>query len=157
MKVISISTFVFTLFFLFASCGRDTKLITIERPVETSETQQNINRMKITVNNRVFNATLEDNPTALAFQKLLPLTLTMSDLNGNEKYVDLPKSLPTASINPGAIQTGDIMLFGNNTLVLFYDSFNTSYSYSKIGKIEQPNEFQSVLGDGNVLVKFESN
>lgn len=79
---------------------------------------------------------------------MLPLELNMSELNGNEKYAYLDKSLPTNSYNPKHINSGDVMLFGDNCLVIFYDSFNTSYSYTKIGHIDNlPN-----LGNGSIKV-----
>ena len=75
----------------------------------------------------------------------------MSELNGNEKYVYLDKSLLTNPSNPKQINTGDVMLYGNNCLVIFYKSFETSYSYTKIGHIDNLPD----LGNGNVIVKFE--
>ena len=52
-------------------------------------------KIKITVNNRTFNATLLDNNSAKSFKEMLPLTINMIELNGNEKYFNLQKSLPT--------------------------------------------------------------
>src|SRR5688572_12516108 len=51
-------------------------------------------QMKIKIGSSIFTATLYDNATATAFKALLPMTVTMSELNGNEKYVDLPGNLP---------------------------------------------------------------
>ena len=56
------------------------------------------------------------------------MTLEMTELNGNEKYHHLSTRLPTNAISPGTIQNGDIMLYGNHSLVLFYETFKTSYS-----------------------------
>src|SRR5688572_1030418 len=63
-------------------------------------------KMKITIGTHIFTATLFNNATAKAFQKLLPLTLDMTELNGNEKYFDLRDNLPTNASNPGTIQAG---------------------------------------------------
>ena len=79
----------------------------------------------------------------------------MTELNGNEKFFDLSNNLPTYAANPRTINAGDIMLWGSNTLVLFYKTFNTSYSYTRIGKIENPNGLSQALGSGNVTVTFE--
>src|SRR4051812_36015575 len=76
--------------------------------------------LKITIGDKTFTATLFDNATAAAFMANLPMSINMKELNGNEKYYDLSKSLPTNSSNPGTIQTGDLMIYGANTLVLFY-------------------------------------
>ena len=107
--------------------------------------------MKITINNKEYTINLEDNETVKELVSLLPLELNMSELNGNEKYVYLDESLPTNSYNPKHINSGDIMLFGDNCLVIFYDSFNTSYSYTKIGHIDNlPN-----LGNGSIKVVID--
>ena len=73
-------------------------------------------KILIKVNNKAFTGTLEDNATARAFQAVLPMTIQMAELNGNEKYFRLSTKLPTKESNPGTIQTGDVMLYGLNTL-----------------------------------------
>ena len=112
-------------------------------------------KINIAVNNQSFTATLFDNDTAGAFIKMLPLTIDMIELNGNEKYYDLPNSLPVNASNPGTIQNGDIMLFGSRTLVLFYQTFSTSYRYTKLGQVDDPAGLEAALGPGNVTVTFE--
>ncbi len=47
---------------------------------------EDIAQMKIAVNNQEYNVILEENDTTSALQHLLPMTLSMSDLNNNEKY-----------------------------------------------------------------------
>ena len=133
-----------------ASCTKNTV---------TSESNNNTNptgsKMKIKIGTSTFTATLYDNATATAFKTLLPLTVSMVELNGNEKYVDLPRSLPTKPANPETIQNGDLMLYGSSTLVLFYKTFFTSYSYTKLGRIDDVNELVAALGAGNVNISFE--
>lgn len=110
--------------------------------------------VKLTIGGEVFTATLSDNATSKAFYELLPLTLTMTELNGNEKYTDLPETLPTNATNPKTIETGDLMLWGSGTLVLFYKTFGTSYSYTRIGRVKNPERLSEALGAGNVSVTF---
>ena len=93
------------------------------------------NQMRIKIGSSTFTATLSDNATATAFKGMLPMTVKMSELNGNEKYFDLPVNLPTNASNPGTIQSGDLMIYGSNTLVLFYKTFSTSYGYTRLGRI----------------------
>lgn len=112
------------------------------------------NQLTITVGTASFTATLADNATAAAFKSRLPLTLNMSELNANEKYYNLPESLPAAASNPGTIQAGDLMLYGSDCLVLFYETFRTSYSYTRIGRISNPLGLAAALGRGNVSVTF---
>ncbi|HSM48815.1 MAG TPA: cyclophilin-like fold protein [Draconibacterium sp.] len=112
-------------------------------------------KIKITVNNQTFTATLLDNNSAKAFKEMLPLTIKMTELNGNEKYCDLKKSLPTNPTNPETITNGDIMLYGSETFVLFYDTFATSYRYTKLGQIDNATGLKSALGSGSVTVTVE--
>jgi hypothetical protein len=112
-------------------------------------------KIKIKVNSQTFTATLLDNSLAKAFKELLPLTINMIELNGNEKYFRLSKNLPTNESNPGIINSGDLMLYGSNTLVLFYETFTTSYSYTKLGKIINDTGLTAALGTGNVRVTIE--
>ena len=113
--------------------------------------------IKITVNSQRFTATLLDTDSAIAFKELLPMTIQMTELNGNEKYYDLSKSLPTNSANPGSIKNGDLMLYGSKTLVLFYKTFSTSYSYTKLGSIDDTAGLQKAIGAGNVSVTIDKN
>src|SRR5436190_8210797 len=74
--------------------------------------------MWMIVGERRFAVTLTDNAAARAFAAQLPLTLDMSELNGNEKHADLPKPLPANASRPGTIRNGDLMLYGADTLVV---------------------------------------
>jgi hypothetical protein len=112
-------------------------------------------KIKITVNSQTFTATLLDNNSAKAFKEMLPMTVEMTELNRNEKYVRLPQNLPTNASNPGTIRSGDLMLYGSNTVVLFYEGLNTSYSHTRLGKIDDPTGLGNALGAGNVTVTFE--
>ena len=111
--------------------------------------------INIIIGSKTFTATLADSETGEAFAALLPLTVTMNELNGNEKYHYLSTSLPTAAYQPGTIHAGDLMLYGNNCVVLFYETFNTSYSYTRIGAIDNPSGFAESLGVCNVSFCFE--
>jgi hypothetical protein len=113
-------------------------------------------RITIKVGDNAFAATLSDNATAAAVKKLLPLSLTMTELNGNEKFARLSVRLPTQESRPASIKAGDLMLYGSNTLVLFYESFTTTYSYTPIGRFNDAAGLKAALGVGNVDVTFES-
>ena len=111
-------------------------------------------RINIQSRNKIFTARLLDNRSSQALLTLLPLTISMIELNRNEKYYALLKDLPTQSQQVRTINNGDLMLYGSNTLVLFYESFNTPYSYTKLGYIEDVSELANTLGTGNIEVTF---
>ena len=129
--------------------NQDTHVITNDNTEIMKDT------ITITVGNKDFTATLEANATAAAFKAMLPLTIDMRDLNSNEKFFDFSSNLPANAFNPGTINSGDIMLWGSNTLVLFYKTFSTTYSYTRVGKIENPSGLAAVLGSGNAKVLLE--
>ena len=114
--------------------------------------QKEMSKITITINNKNFTATLENNETTKELVKELPIEITMSELNGNEKYYYMSSSLPTDSKRVGKIKTGDIMLYGSDYLVIFYDSFSTPYSYTRIGKIDNPDSLKSVVGKKSIEV-----
>ena len=110
-----------------------------------------INSMKVIIDDKEYKVNLENNETTKEFINKLPQTFNMMELNGNEKYTYLDYTLPTNEYLPKYINKGDIMLYGNNCLVIFYESFSTSYSYTKIGHIDD----LSNIGKESILVHFE--
>ena len=108
--------------------------------------------MWMTVGERRFAVTLIDNAAARALVAQLPLTLDMSELNGNEKHADLPKPLPANASRPGTIRNGDLMLYGADTLVVFYLTFQSSYSYTRLGRVDDPSDLAQALGPRGVRV-----
>ena len=110
--------------------------------------------VEIRAGGKTFLAVPEDNEAARAFSAKLPLTVTMTELNGNEKYYRLPERLPSSDQNVGTVHTGDLMLYNGNCIVLFYRDFSTSYSYTRLGRVENPAGLAEALGPGDVPVAF---
>ena len=46
------------------------------------------------------------------------------------------------------------MLYGDSCLVLFYENFSTSYSYTPLGQIDEPNSLADAVGNGNIEITF---
>ena len=140
--------------FLVTGCGEAEKIsVTEEKNISVQEEVGM--KIKICIGEKIFDATLEDNETTRELVKNFPLEIKMTELNGNEKYFRLGKNLPSADKKIDTIHSGDLMLWSSNTLVLFYKNFSTSYSYTRLGKIDNPTDLEKIVGSGNVSVRFE--
>ena len=124
-----------------------------ENLIESEEGKMEKN-LSLQVNGKTFKITLDPNETSQSLRKLLPLKITMEELNGNEKYHYLESMLPSNPTRVEKIESEDIMLYGDNCLVLFYEDFTTSYSYTRIGKIENTEGLKEALGSGNVEMEI---
>ena len=111
--------------------------------------------MQMKIGDKEYSVVLNDNNTTKALRELLPMTVTMAEFNGNEKYYLLHNSLPSRPEHIGQIKSGDIMLFGDDSLVVFYKDFKTTYSYTRIGHIENAADLEQTLGRGSVTITFE--
>lgn len=110
-------------------------------------------KVNITIGGKTFTADSEDSETGRAFLDKLPLSLDMSELNGNEKYC-YGVSLPRNDQHYGSIVPGDLMLYSGNCLVLFYGAAG-GYRYTRVGKIADTTGLAEAVGKGSVTVIFE--
>lgn len=105
--------------------------------------------------NAEYEAVLYDSSTVKELIKNFPMTITMSDLHENEKYYNLSKKFPTSNESVSQINKGDIMLFGDNCLVIFYKSFSTYYRYTRLGYIKNSDDLENSFGRGDIRITFE--
>lgn len=129
---------------------------TLNEEIKRKEEDDNMNdftsKINLNINGNDFIVTLQDNETSRELVNRLPLSITMNELNDNEKYYYFDEDLPSNSKKVGKINKGDVMLYGDDCLVIFYKSFNTSYSYTKIGTIDNPDNSEDVVGNNSVTV-----
>ncbi|MGP5561697.1 cyclophilin-like fold protein [Vreelandella alkaliphila] len=146
--------------FAFALGGGDAAHSATSKPstaAATATVQPEESRMWMTVGERRFSITLADTEAAHAFAALMPISMDMGDLHGNEKYADLPQALPTDASRPGTIHNGDLMLYGTKTLVVFYLTFDSAYSYTHLGRVDDTDGLIQALGRDSVRIDFSMN
>lgn len=134
--------------------GRTLSCKVIVKAKQAEPSVDNHRKINITVGNETFAAELYDNRAVRELIERLPMTITMEELNGNEKYYYMESNLPQSAESVGTIHTGDLMLFGSDCLVLFYEDFRTSYSYTRLGKIKDSSDLAQALGSGSVKITF---
>ena len=129
--------------------------VLIAGPVATGPSYAGTERgAKVKIGSKSFNAFFYDNETARALLEKAPVSLRMKELNGNEKYKYLSYDLPENEKHVGRIKAGDIMLYGNDCLVIFYKSFNTDYEYTRIGRITDTSKLRKAAGRGSLTLKI---
>ncbi len=109
-------------------------------------------KMNVQVGDSVFTATLERNSAVDALVDMMqqaPVTIRMSDYAGFEKVGSLGTSLP-ASNRQTTTQSGDIVLYQGNQIVIFYGS--NAWSYTRLAKIDDLAGWEEALGSGDVTV-----
>ena len=124
--------------------------------VGTVYAQPKASRLWMTVGERRFAVTLADTDAARAFAARLPMKLDMTDLNANEKKFELAEGLPANASRPGTIRNGDLMLWGANTLVIFYLTFDSPYAYTRLGRVDDPAGLATALGRSSVQIGFSA-
>lgn len=128
---------------------------TAENESEEGEEEENMDRKVIVeVNGSRFTATLENNEAVDALVEMMrekPVTIQMSDYAGFEKVGPLGTSLPTSS-RQTTTQAGDIVLYQGDQIVIFYGS--NSWSYTRLGKIDDLTGWKDALGNGDVTLTF---
>ena len=123
-----------------------------EQNVKEEETMDR--KMIVEVGGKHFTATLEDNKAADTLVEMMqedPVTIQMSDYGGFEKVGDLGTELPISS-RQTTTRAGDIVLYQGNQIVIFYGS--NSWSYTRLGRIDDLTGWETALGDGDVTVTF---
>ena len=115
-------------------------------------------KMYITIDGKTLPVTMVDNAASQTLMAALQegdITYEAHDYGGFEKVGALGRSLPSSDTQI-TTQAGDVILYSDNQIVLFYGS--NSWSYTRLGHIEYSSqtELESFLkaGQGNITVKL---
>ena len=123
-----------------------------ENGEETGE--QTEMKMNVQVGDYTFTATLEKNTAVEELVDMMkegPVTISMGDYSGFEKVGSLGRSLTTSN-SQTTTDAGDIVLYNGNNIVMFYGT--NSWSYTRIGKIDDLTDWNKALGSGSITAVF---
>ncbi len=126
----------------------------METDIQNDGEENAVMNMKVQVGDTIFSATLEENAAVSALVDMMresPVVLQMSDYSGFEKVGPLGTSLP-ADNSQTTTHAGDIVLYNGNQIVIFYGS--NSWSYTRLGHIDDLTGWEEALGNGDVTVTF---
>ena len=159
MKKLFIMFMAVVLIMGFTACGNtDQSSQSESTSVESNHTagteDMSVMKMSVTIGDKSFTVTLEDNNATRELVKMMeetPISINMDDYSGFEKVGSLGRSLPTDN-RQITTQAGDIVLYSGNQIVMFYGS--NSWSYTKIGRIDDLSGWEDALGNGSVTAVF---
>jgi hypothetical protein len=118
---------------------------------------QNV-KINIKVGGKVLTATLADNATAQDFASVLPLSVSMNDLFGREKYGDLPKALSQEGPRQKRYVVGDIAYWSpDHQFAIYYHQDGESIpapGIIPIARIESGTEAFNVSGSVRVTIEL---
>ena len=119
-----------------------------------TETEGISMKMNVQIGDTSFTVSLEDNDATselIEMMKEAPISISMSDYSGFEKVGPLGRSLTTDN-HQTTTSAGDIVLYSGNQIVMFYGS--NSWSYTRIGKIDDLTGWEEALGSGSITAVF---
>ncbi len=133
---------------------RINEMDTAETDIQNNMEESKVANMNVQVGDVVFSATLEENEAVSALLEMMqesPVVIQMRDYSGFEKVGPLGTSLP-ASDSQTTTQAGDIVLYNGNQIVIFYGT--NTWSYTRLGHIDDLTGWEEALGSGDVTVKI---
>lgn len=164
MNIKKILIVIFSLMFITLSCSctpkqenksdvQNSSEIMVKRPSEAN----NETELKIFFNEKEIHVSWEENESVYALKQKVadnPLTIEMSKYGGFEQVGSFPFKLPS---NDKQITTeiGDIMLYNDSNLVVFYGS--NSWDYTRLGKINDKTEQEIIdlINSDNLIITIK--
>ena len=144
-----------------AACGADNSANSgpqPTRPTATSFKGTDSMKIRLKVEDKLIMATLIDSKTAQDFVSLLPLTLTMDDLFGREKYGHLPRAISDEGKRTRTYEVGDIVYWSPGPDVAIYYRHDgqaiPAPGIIVIGKIESGGEALNLPGSVKVTIEL---
>lgn len=135
-------------------CEKETAQST-EPSTETEVQEEEAVTMKLYINDTEVPVVWENNAAVEALAADAgkgDIVVKMSMYGGNEQFGPLGKSYP-ANNRQVTTSNGDIVLFNNDQIVVFYGS--NTWSYTKLGKMALPeDEVTELLSNGDITLRL---
>src|SRR5205814_10022292 len=130
--------------------------------IATAAAQPNTMKIRVTLDNgKAITANLIDSETTRDFVSLLPLTLTMNDLFGREKFGHLPRAISEGGKRTRTYEVGDVIYWSPGPdVAMFYRQDGQSIPSPGIivmGKIDSGVEAPNVPGSVKVTIERVEN
>jgi hypothetical protein len=129
-----------------------------EQQAETFTERAPTMKIRIKTDDRAITATLIDSETTKDFVSLLPLTLTMNDLFGREKFAHLPRAISEGGKRARTYEIGDVIYWSPGPDVAMYYRQDgqpiPSPGIIVIGKIDADVEALNVSGSVKVTIEL---
>ena len=142
---------------LLSGCSAKEEIEEVEELIEVKEEVQEVKEesmttFKLQIGEYTFSANAADTVAAKELIELLKqetITIEMEDYAGFEKVGSLGRSLTTSDVQT-TTKAGDMVLYNGNNIVIFYGS--NSWSYTRLGHIDDLSNWEKALGSGDVRV-----
>ncbi|OYQ67960.1 cyclophilin-like fold protein [Aerococcus sp. 1KP-2016] len=107
---------------------------------------------------RTYEAVFYENELTEILVDAMPFTIDLRDFMGQEKVGSIPIKLPSLKAQQvGTVEKGHLYLWANTDLVLFYKTFDTTYSYVNIGYFKNAKEVDALVSATEITVILRKN
>ena len=113
------------------------------------------NQLFLTVNSKTITATLDSNKAVNYLKSVFPLRVKMYDYASMAKGYNFSssfKKIRKENVNTDNLQIGDIVLYDQKHLMIFYQNFKNEDKYIKIGHVDSVEGLKEKLGENDIEV-----
>ena len=130
---------------------------TTEDTADVTENETEELSMKLIIGETEVPVNWEENESVTELMKLTeenPLIINMSMYGGFEQVGSIGQSI-SRNDSETTTEAGDIVLYSGSNIVIFYGS--NSWAYTRLGRItdQTDQELEEMLGNGDVVLRFE--
>ena len=112
-------------------------------------------KIKTIINDIIFNTTVEDNLPAKEFLEILPLNIYMEkEKDSYAHYIEY--KLDKEETIPEELNAGDILLEGNNKIILVTSTNSNKNKYTRLASIDNPDNLELILEINEKPIRFEN-